>query len=75
VEAGAHLDAKLVHALDNRERAADGARRPVENRKEAVASPIDLSAAKTSELAANEAVMVADQGPPPPRVSVTKYEA
>src|SRR6266550_3368945 len=65
VEAGAHLDAKLVYALDNRERAADGARRSVENRKEAVASPIDLSAAKTSELAANEAVMVADQGTPP----------
>src|SRR5438132_1448229 len=51
VEAGAHLDAKLVYALDNRECAADGARGPVENRKEAIASPIDLLAAKTSELA------------------------
>ena len=65
VEAGPNLDTKLVHALDDRERAADGARRPVEDGKEAVASPIDLSAAKTSELAAKESVMVTDEGTPP----------
>jgi len=65
VEADADLDTELVHALDDRERATDGARRPVEDGKEAVASPIDLSAAKTSELAAKESVMVADQGTPP----------
>src|SRR5437667_937302 len=64
VKARADSDTKLMDTLDNRERAADRAGWPVEDGKEAVASSIDLSAAKTSELAANEAVMVADEGAP-----------
>src|SRR5437867_2572441 len=50
VQAGAHLEPQLADLLDDRLRAADRPRGPVEAREEAVAGGVDLPAAEAGEL-------------------------
>src|SRR5262249_4333298 len=61
VDAGADLHAELPDRLAGRDRAADGARRTVEAREEAVASGVDLPAAKALELAPHGGVVSAQE--------------
>jgi len=53
VQAGADLDAERARRRLDRERAADGARRPVEGGEEPVAQRFDLVAAEALQLAAD----------------------
>src|ERR1700730_12932214 len=65
VKPGAYLDPEAVHTLDERERAAHPSRWPVEDGEEPIAAAVDLAAAKTRELTAHDAVMLADESTPP----------
>src|SRR5581483_4818707 len=64
VQAGAHLEAELPHRLNDRTRAADRPRRPVEGGEEAVPGRVQLTAAEAGELAAYELVVAREQLPP-----------
>src|SRR5207247_2843608 len=52
-----NLEPERAHSISDRERAADGAARCVERRKETVAGRINLDAAVTADLASDDGVM------------------
>ena len=64
VQTGPDLDAELMHALDDREGAADGASRPVEDGEKPVATSIDLAAAESRQLCSDQPVVIAYQSSP-----------
>jgi hypothetical protein len=64
VQAGAHLQSQLRHGLDDRVRTADGPRRPVEGREEAVSGCVHLRSAEADELAADELVVALEEVAP-----------
>src|SRR2546423_14547095 len=53
VQPGAELEPEAAHAVADRPRGADRARRPVEGGEEAVAGGVDLAAAEAHELCAD----------------------
>src|SRR5919108_2201626 len=57
VQPGADLDADRTQPIANRAGAADGARRAVECREEAVAGGVDLTAAGALELGSHDGVV------------------
>ena len=54
VKAGPHFDPQLANGIADAASTADPTCRPVEGRKEAVAGGVDLPAAETSQLPANQ---------------------
>src|SRR5207245_2205715 len=66
VQPCAHLEPELTNVRDDRLRAADRPRRPVEAREEAVAGRVDLPAAIPHELLAHGTVMAHEQLAPGP---------
>src|SRR5207245_1646106 len=64
VEAGSDLEAGLAEAIADRDRAADGAGRPVECREEPVAGGADLLPAEMFQLATHRRVMLLEQVAP-----------
>src|SRR5581483_8469844 len=61
VQARPHVDSELVHAVRDRTRAPDPARRPVEGREEAVAGRVELAAAVPGELLPHERMVPLDE--------------
>ena len=65
VQPAPKLDSERAHGVADRARTPDCARRAVEAREEAVAGGVDLSPAKTRELATPEGVVLSEQVAPP----------
>jgi hypothetical protein len=61
VDAGADAYAKLVDQFDDRQRAADGTGRRIEDGEKPVAGGVDLATVKTAQLASDQLVVLRQQ--------------
>jgi hypothetical protein len=64
MEPAAHLDAQLVHPLDDRRSATHSTGGPIEGREKSIAQGLDLAAAKPSKLLADSLVVAIEQRSP-----------
>src|SRR5207344_509465 len=65
VQPGPDVQSERTHGLDDRARAPDRPRRPVEGREEAVARRVDLVPVEARELVANGRVVLLEEVAPP----------
>src|ERR1043165_5870630 len=75
MQACANLQAELAHALADRAGAANRARRPVEPREEAVAGDVELGAAKTEELTADQRMVALEKFAPAPVAKIARLRS